>query len=44
MRDGEDGVVTEFFADDALHDFVSFGVDAFLSLVLGRKKGGARGK
>lgn len=28
MRDGKDGVVAEFLANDTLHDFIGFGVDA----------------
>lgn len=30
MRHGEDRVAGEFLADDALHDFVCFAVDAVL--------------
>lgn len=28
VGDGEDGVAAEFLADDSLHDFICFGVDA----------------
>lgn len=28
VRDGDDGVVAEFLADDSLHDFICLGVDA----------------
>jgi hypothetical protein len=35
-------VVAEFFADDALHDFVGFGVDAFSHISFGLKEGGER--
>jgi hypothetical protein len=28
MSDGNDGVITEFLSDNALHNFICFGVDA----------------
>lgn len=30
VRDGDDGVVAEFLADDSLHDFICLGVDAVI--------------